>query len=1348
MEKEGKGDTPNNRQHIKDTHRPALHVVLPVVGLFGSHGSVASKTRRGQRKRMEDDHAHNVHSMVEDGEMINSFNPQLFPLPSFKEHQPHISPEAHPVVRAAYAGDTETLAALLGCKNANPKASPARSRRTKEEKSKLAEETCPRTGLTTFLAAVCSGSLSTVQMMVEQCGVCLDQTDRHGRTAFHLAAQGNHKQIFAFLLTLLRDTSDACSPATTLLALDNHDRSVLHHSCFAGAISITRALLDRIDARWLLLQSDRHGLNPIQIAIARKSDGCLEMLLEARQILHETLCGMLEDRNLFVPFFSPSIQSELDAVCTIGRSAIQPRQFVKDYMLRHFEKAQDNCGRSVLHLAIQNEAEEMVEFLLEEGADPLLVDRAGRTTIHYAVRVGSSTILRLLLDRSRPETIKTKDEEGWTATQWACFLDQDRCLQALLLAQSQTCLDPQIGPLDVAKNLLFRDTIHEPTKRLLIHWAARLSSTRCCRLLFSPRLFLHLTSLTDTQISMIDDAIRFRQLEARDIAGRSPFFYACCPVELPDAVFVDISTSLGSKKASAPMPGTPIRHSKRRSASSLSSSSSQNSTGRKDALTDQETEPKTHIVHQTDLVDLFISRGADLQHIDNLGRSVLHYVAFSGRLKIAQLLIEALQKGGRSIGAETEINSVVHDNKGYSALHAAAIGGHSELCRLLVLQGGFGGRIDVETFGPKHRTPIQEALIHGHVETFRLLLDLEANIFQLDIHGSSLASLALTRHQKKRPELCKQLLLAMFEFCDQLPRPTAHKLLRNVSNLGYSLVDANHRDMLLEFLSSHPAVALMILPNHQNKISALHLTAWISPLDQLGSLLRPLDRFCLFARKRFAASHPPICAALFDVKGHSALHFALSRSDLSLDLLDRLLSAGHTHATQLPEDFPESEHTRRTLPLCLTEHIPFDEQKQSTLQILLKNQHIKPKKIVALLRKLVLSQHNRLGDSGIRRLLLHRDQRGRNVLHDAMGRSLQRTVRFLIQIAHQLKAFEDLVGNRDAAGRSVHEDFADRKDLIQIINEPLSKPLSLTEPSPFSKHLQQVARLVENLHIEPDALASALQPQPQSLPHIPFKRSEDNTLFGDGEDREVQRYLSSSTVSRPVRKPKPSNVPDHPLKMQLSHANRLFQRSITAPPTSKTISHSGLASKMTNVSAHPSKPTTTSSQAKIPKPITMTSVVPSRPIKTISVKPQPPPSSRSTQRKPTDDVHPSARTTRTTKSSSSLSSSSSSSSSNLVPDQKIATRPVISAPRPAVVSQVADRKTRVLKETQPKIQPTVAAAKTRETAVAAPRPSKTTSLKATGAENTTTASSRASVFDRLTRDANMRLERRKHTAIN
>ncbi|PGH07939.1 hypothetical protein AJ79_06147 [Helicocarpus griseus UAMH5409] len=242
-------------------------------------------------------------------------------------------------------------------------------------------------GLNALDVLAARGDLKMVRLLVNA-GADVSLEDSMGRTAVHYAAAGGHKEMVKFLLAAGADIS----------SVDRYRRSALFN-----------AALGDIDGS--------HGGK--RIAIPRRDGGNAEVVKLLASFVTEL--SLLDIRGVSV----------LHALCEKGY--IVELQALLDTGLIPID-IKDIAGFTALHHAVYAGHREVVDMLLDAGADINATDFNGRSLVHIAVIGGQHRLLEHLLSKGLDFTLC--DNDGWMALHHAAYEANQEIFDVLLQANT------------------------------------------------------------------------------------------------------------------------------------------------------------------------------------------------------------------------------------------------------------------------------------------------------------------------------------------------------------------------------------------------------------------------------------------------------------------------------------------------------------------------------------------------------------------------------------------------------------------------------------------------------------------------------------------------------------------------------------------------------------------------------------------------------------------------------------------------------------------------------------------------------------------------------------------------
>ena len=245
-----------------------------------------------------------------------------------------------------------------------------------------------------------------IAMLVEN-GAILDAQDINGRTPLHYAASGKSKLAVKFLLDFHAnpDVMDRHYVTALQLAVDMGEEeivqllleggatpdicwsermsvrdpivswSALHVAAKTSNLEVMRMLLERVASCDIM---NNMGVTPLHVAAEQNCQEMIDLLLESNADI------MAVDKDLDTPLIVAIRARHLDNV----------KKLCDDMTVG----MKNNKDQTPLHIAADLGFYEIVEFLIEAGANQYCIDNVGNTPLHNAVIKKHKECVRLLLD--------------------------------------------------------------------------------------------------------------------------------------------------------------------------------------------------------------------------------------------------------------------------------------------------------------------------------------------------------------------------------------------------------------------------------------------------------------------------------------------------------------------------------------------------------------------------------------------------------------------------------------------------------------------------------------------------------------------------------------------------------------------------------------------------------------------------------------------------------------------------------------------------------------------------------------------------------------------------------------
>ncbi|KAJ5936943.1 hypothetical protein N7466_003393 [Penicillium verhagenii] len=483
----------------------------------------------------------------------------------------------------------------------------------------------------------------------------MDSVGFLGRTPLSLAAENGHVRLVLLLLTT--DKVDADSQ-------DREGRTPLSWAAEKGHKDVIVLLLatGRVDPD----SRDKMGRTPLLWAVKQGHEAVAWLLLSNKRVNPNS-------KSVRLNWTSPLSLAAENGLVTVVWLLLKNDQVEID--------PRDKLGQTPLSLAARRVHLEVVQLLLDRGADPNSADEHGQTLVFRAAEYGRLTVVQLLLDRGGD--INAADNDRRTPVYIAVERGYLGVVQLLLDrgADPNTAHKSGETPLDIA---IMRGN---PTMvQLLLDRGADPNSAdeHGQTLVFRAAEYGRLTV-----VQLLLD--RGGDINAADNDRRTPVYIA---VECGHLEVVRLLLDRGAYPNPADYNGWSL----------------------------------VHIAAECghfEVVRLLLDRGAYPNPANYNGWSLVHIAAECGHLEVVRLLLDQ--------GAH--LNTA--DYNGWSPVHTAAAHGHLEVVRLLLDRGAYLNTADYNGWSPVHT-----AAAHGHLEVVRLLLDRGAHLNTANNDGLSPVHLA------------------------------------------------------------------------------------------------------------------------------------------------------------------------------------------------------------------------------------------------------------------------------------------------------------------------------------------------------------------------------------------------------------------------------------------------------------------------------------------------------------------------------------------------------------------------------------------------------------------------------
>src|SRR3990167_5578406 len=496
---------------------------------------------------------------------------------------------------------------------------------SEERKSKV-DETVDINGVTALMASASAGHIHCIKMLLHH-GADINKADKEGRTALFYTIFHNQQDCFDLL----------AERWANLLHKDINGMNILHMTANFGRITITDKIVGKYkEISELIAETDCHGYTALHYAVTCKYEDITEKLIVQ--------------------------QSSID----------------EDYLNK-----KDNRGMTVLHYVCQqNDGEEWVEYLLEEGSDIQMKDNEGQNILHYCSIQKNYEIAKLILtfgsELDDPKLllnlIEEKTNEGYTALHYSCLSNNNKVFK-ILLSTLKKLLSKTKEKFNIAN-------LFDSKKRNLLHMATFMNNSSLIKLIY--HYFPPICSMNDNK-------------------NRNGLFYCIRNHDILQIIKGKDEQAIDWRKFNEKF--TDVEKNKQFDLFQYLIEEIKLDFKQKD-------EKGRTVLHYScfygleKIVKYLLTISSGNQYIphlpDNEGKTPLHFACYSGNKECIRLLL--------LMGAN--INSLDHHQQ--SALHISSMHGHFHSIDVLIQLG-----IEIDRMDAFHKTPLHYACLLSSTDRFK-----------------------------------------------------------------------------------------------------------------------------------------------------------------------------------------------------------------------------------------------------------------------------------------------------------------------------------------------------------------------------------------------------------------------------------------------------------------------------------------------------------------------------------------------------------------------------------------------------------------------------------------------------